>query len=336
MQVKWKMMFCLPALGLLANQLANAQYCQVTNSSLNGPYGYVASQLGTVVTTSTGTGTGGASSSTGAPNTYSSSNIGQLLAGIAVGDQFGYAGALRLDGGGNVFASSAPMGTVISNVGTYNVNPDCSVSISLMDPFGTNTSVTQLAGIVLGRGAEIDLVSPSSLQSPTGAVPATYPGSGLAIKLVRALYQSGCSVSNLTGLYAFVVNPISITLPAVTGTGTTPATTSLPKSIMGYLDFDGTGNIVAVPSTGASNSGSSGSAPSTFASLAFTGSYMVNMDCSATMTITNTGSAPTAQPVTLSFVVTPPLAASAVPQSPGLSLSYFTGNTAGSGYAVAQ
>lgn len=182
MQVKWKMMFCLPALGILANQLAHAQYCQVTNSSLNGPYAYVASELGTVVKTSPGTSTNGASSSTGAPNTYSSSNIGQLLAGIAAGNQFGYAGALMLDGAGNVSASSAPMGTAISKVGTYNVNSDCSVSVSLMDSFGTNTSVTQFAGIVLGRGSEIDLVSPSTLQSPSGSVRSTSTGSGLAIK----------------------------------------------------------------------------------------------------------------------------------------------------------
>lgn len=336
MQVKLKMMFCLPALGLLANQLANAQYCQVTNSSLNGPYGYVASELGTVVKPSPGAGTNGAPSSTGAPNTYSSSNIGQLLAGIAAGNQFGYAGALTLDGVGNVSASSAPMGTVVSNVGTYNVNSDCSVSISLMDPFGTNTSVTQLAGIVLGRGAEIDLVSPSGLQSPGASVKSTPTGSGLAVKLVRTLYQSGCSASSLTGFYAFVVNPIAITLPVMTGTGSASITLPLPSSIMGYLDFDGAGNIVALPSTGMSNFSSSGSVQSTFATLAFTGSYAVNLDCSGTMMITDSPSVPTTQPVTINFVITPAIAASAVPQTPGLSLSYFTGNTAGSGYAVAQ
>jgi hypothetical protein len=91
-----------------------------------------------------------------------------------------------------------------------------------------------------------------------------------------------------------------------------------------------------LPSSPASNPSSTGSIPSTFATLAFTGSYAVNMDCTATMIITDSGSAPTAQPVTFDFVITPPLAASAVPQSPGLSLSFFTGNTAGSGYAVAQ
>jgi hypothetical protein len=56
------------------------------------------------------------------------------------------------------------------------------VSVSLMDSFGTNTSVTQFAGIVLGRGSEIDLVSPSTLQSPSGSVRSTSTGSGLAIK----------------------------------------------------------------------------------------------------------------------------------------------------------
>jgi hypothetical protein len=205
-----------------------------------------------------------------------------------------------------------------------------------MDPFGTNTSVTQLAGVVLGRGAEIDLVSPSALQAPSGPVAPASTGSGLAIKLVRALYQSGCSVSNLTGLYAFVVNPTAITLPVVTATGTAPATAPLPKSIMGYLDFDGAGNLVALPLTGMSNSSSSGSVQSTFATLAFTGSYAVNLDCSGTMMITDSPSVPTTQPVTINFVITPAIAASAVPQTPGLSLSYFTGNTAGSGYAVAQ
>jgi hypothetical protein len=337
MKFDCKMMLCLSSFGLLFSQVAQAQVCEITNTALNGPYGYIASELGTVVTTSPPPGTTGTAASN-----YSGANIGQLLAAMAAGNQFGLAGVLIFDGAGNIRATSAPIGTVVAYVGTYNVNADCSISVSLTDVFGTNASPGLLAGIVLGHGAEIDLVSASSLQAQAATGTSHSTGSGLAIKLVKVLYQNGCLTSSLKGLYAFVLNPIAATAPVATVTASTNS--SQPSSTMGYLDFDGAGNIIPLPTMGLP--GTISTTPS-FATLAFTGSYAVNLDCSATMTISNSGTAPTAgagtmntssgsPSITVNFVITPSQGASGFPQSPGLSLSFYTADGAGSGYAVAQ
>jgi hypothetical protein len=392
MKIDWKLALYISSLSVLISPLAQAQFCGLTNASLNGSYGYVASEAGTVVTSGTGTTGTGSTGTTGtgttgtaATNSYSTTDLGQLLGGIAAGNQLALGGVLTFDGAGNVNGTSTPGGTAM-HVGTYNVNSDCSVALSLSDPFGTNTAVTQLAGVVLGRGAEIDLTSAASLRtSATGSTSTTTTGtattsstttsgSGLAIKLVRVLYQNGCSDSNLTGLYGFVLNPTSIQTEAssttttgtgTTGTGTTgtgtsgtgttatgtgaTTTASEPSAVIGYLEFDGAGHIVALSSMSASTS-----TASTFTALQYTGTYSVNSDCSGTMKIGNsssaTGTATTttgsttsgtsgsSQSLTLNFVITPPQApgGGAFAPAPGLDLSFSTADESGSGYALAQ
>src|SRR5580704_5970424 len=178
MKSKLIMAICLSSASLMVSPLARAQFCGLSNASLTGSYGYVASEAGTVTTTTSGTGTTGTTTtgttgttgttttSTGA-NTYSNTNIGQLLGGIAAGNQFAFSGVLTFDGAGNITSSAAPTGTAVATIGTYNVNSDCSVSVSLMDAFGSNTTATKLVGVILGRGAEIDLTAQASLQSQT-------------------------------------------------------------------------------------------------------------------------------------------------------------------------
>jgi hypothetical protein len=342
MKIDWKFTLCGSLLGVLMSPLAQAQFCGLTNMSLSGAYGYVASEAGTVVATSSGTGTTGTTGTT-SPNTFSSTALGQLLGGIAAGNQFALGGVLTFDGAGNVNATSAPGGLAV-HVGTYKVNSDCSVVVSLTDPFGTNPAVTQLAGVVLGRGAELDLTSMAALQAnapgnttnTTTTATAGTSGSGLAIRLVRVLYQNGCSDSNLTGLYGFVLNPTSV--QTVASSATTTATPPEPSAVIGYLEFDGTGHIVALSSMSASST----SIDSTFSSLQYTGTYSVNSDCSGTMTI-NKSSAATAtagdsQGMPLNFVITPPTApgGGAFAPAPGLDLSFSTADASGSGYALAQ
>jgi hypothetical protein len=347
MKIDWKLTLCGSLLGVLMSPLAQAQFCGLTNMSLNGAYGYVASEAGTVVATSPGTGTTGTTSTTGtaAPNTFSSTALGQLLGGISAGNQFALGGVLTFDGAGNVNATSAPGGLAI-HVGTYNVNSDCSVTVSLTDPFGTNPAVTQLAGVVLGRGAELDLTSMATLQASapgnatntttttTTTTTTSTSGSGLAIRLVRVLYQNGCSDSNLTGLYGFVLNPTSIQTAASSTT-----TASTPSAVIGYLEFDGTGHIVALSSMPAAST-STASTDSTFTVLQYTGTYSVNSDCSGTMTVNNspaaTATTASSPGMTLNFVITPPTAPGAFAPAPGLDLSFSTATASGSGYALAQ
>jgi hypothetical protein len=80
--------------------------------------------------------------------------------------KFGLTGVLIFDGAGGIDAASSPTGST-QGVGSYSVNPDCSISVSLTDVFGTNTAAAQFAGIVLGRGTEIDLTTVSDLNSQT-------------------------------------------------------------------------------------------------------------------------------------------------------------------------
>jgi hypothetical protein len=458
MKSMWMMRLGLSTFGLLFSQLAQAQFCGLTNASLHGTYGYVASEAGTLAATTSGTGTTGTTGTSGTSGTgttgtsstgtgttgsttngYSNTDVGQLLNGITSGNLFGYSGVLVFDGAGSVYAtSSAPTSTTtgtsatqasttgspVTQVGTYNVNSDCTVSVSLTDAFGTNTTATNLAGIVLGAGAEIDLTAAASLEntssststSTTGSTGTsttttgtTTTGSGssttssaptgsdLTIRLVRVLYQNGCTVSNLRGLYGFVLNPIAAennsigttgttgtgtgttgtgtgtTGTGTTGTGTTGTTTtntsSVPSIQFGYIDFDGAGQIIALPNTGAGststafNSGSSSTSNTMFSALQFTGTYSVNPDCSGTMTLSNsststastTGTSTTAtgtttttgstgsstssttnQSITVNFVITPPVNPQANPQTPGLTLSFTWGDESGSGYALAQ
>jgi hypothetical protein len=378
MQSKLMMTICLSSCSLLFTQLAQAQFCGLSNSSLTGSYGYVASEAGTVTTTSSGTGTTGTtgtttgSSGSTTANTYSTTNIGQLLGGISAGNQFAFSGVLTFDGAGNITSTSAPTGTAVAQIGTYNVNSDCSISVSLSDVFGTNTTATQLVGVILGRGSEIDLTSTATLQSQTGTSSTsttstgsgssttsnTQPASGLAIKLVHVLYQNGCSDSTLTGLYGFVLNPTAMQTQSTstgttttstgttTGTGTTTtttgttSTTSPLSAVIGYLDFSGSGQIVAP----ADSSGISSSVPAATPSLfAFTGTYSVNPDCSGTMTIsssstssstgTTTGNSSTSQSITVSFVITPPAGPSTGPE---ISIGFSTPDQSGTGYALSQ
>lgn len=338
MKPYWITMLGVCSFGLFSGQLALGQICAVSNSNLNGPYGYVASEPGTTSSTTgagttgtgstgtgtTGTGTTGTGTTGSSSPTFSNTNIGELLGGIAGGTQFGLSGILLFDGNGHIQATSSAT-SATAQVGTYNVNPDCSISVSLTDVFGATTSTvttsaTQLAGVILGRGAEIDLTSASNLQTTTttttgsGSTTTTTAQNGLTIKLVRVLYSNGCSVSNLSGLYGFVLNPIAIqtsttgtgttgttgtgtTGTGTTTTGTTTTTTATQQgAIFGYVDFDGAGHIIAVPAVTATATnpfGAPAPTPATFSSLDYTGTYTVNPDCSGSMTINNASSSST-------------------------------------------
>jgi mucin-2 len=376
MKSTWMITLYLSSFGLLMSQMARAQAC---DASVTGLYGYAASQGGTVSTptsTTTGTtgtgttGTTGTGTGSSTTTTYSTTQIGLLLGGIAAGDQIADSGVLSFDGAGSIFATAAPTGTAVAKVGTYTINSDCSLSVSLMDPFGTNTSTTQLVGIVLGRGTEIDLMSAASFQSTTGTTTttttgtSTTTGTGLVIKLSRLLYHDGCSDSVLKGRYGFVLNPISVQAQTTsTGTGTTTGTTSTsnqPSAVIGYIYFDGIGNIISTAGDIAASS-----TGQTYSALQFTGTYSVNPDCTGSMTISNSSSTTTTgtstgttttstgttstgtttttstttstgNSITLTFVLSPPTTSLVGAATPVLNLSYSTADESGSGYALAE
>ena len=68
MKIDLKRTLWLSSLCVLIGPMVQAQFCGLTNASLNGSYGYVASEAGAVVATTSGTGTTGATATT-TPNT---------------------------------------------------------------------------------------------------------------------------------------------------------------------------------------------------------------------------------------------------------------------------
>src|SRR5205807_4317505 len=100
-----------------------------------------------------------------APFVESNTNLGNLLTGLVNPQVFASAGRVFADGMGNLYAS--PTTGLMTNIlaGTYNVNTNCSITMTLSDPFAVNsgtqvtttttaTSVT-LAGFVSANGTEI-------------------------------------------------------------------------------------------------------------------------------------------------------------------------------------
>jgi hypothetical protein len=206
-------------------------------------------------------------------------------------------GVFYLDGTGNisVAATSSPLGS-LANVGTYVVNTDCTINVSLTDVFNTATppgittpmqGSASLVGLVLSGGAEVDLSAPQSPASTNGNTPLVSGelASRLSIQMIRS-FPYGCDVTNLVGAYGLIGSG-----NAVVAAGTQPAT------FFARLLFDGNGNVVpdlVVPG-------------SPLATLQFTGTYTENLDCSGTMAISPAGAAATTQS-TVNFVLIPPVA----------------------------
>jgi hypothetical protein len=229
-------------------------------------------------------------------------------------------------------------------VGSYVLNADCTLSVTLTDAFGTSNATTSLQGIVLNNGAEIDLGIVQNVASgvggstgTTGTANGLYE-SNVLIKLVRPV-SAACATGELFGPYALI------------GTGTMVASTSsvsstqteAPFFLFSLVQFDGNGNVISPSGT-----------PSTLgANLRYTGTYTVNPDCTGTMTITNapstvTGSAGSSSTtasstLSLSFVVTLPTvpsnaAGTAAVRSTGpeIEFSQSSGTATLVGYGLAQ
>jgi hypothetical protein len=300
-----RLSFLLP-LTLIAT-FATAQTpsgCQTNNSSINGAYGFTAAEvpLGGVIMTPPGT-----------TQTYSNTPIGKLISGVNAGVPFSASGILYFDGQGNITASLSSSVSGQVKVGTYTVNNDCTMSVTLTDTLNTAPSsptninptfaTAHLIGLVVGAGSEIILTTKPSIPLVNGLF-----ASPLAIQLVRA-QPFGCSTASLSGSYALIGTGI-----ATTGTTTQAAT------FIAVVFFDGNGNVTA----------QTVGTPSSLASFQMAGTYTVNTDCSGTMSITMPPSAlPTAgtgtntpTPLSLSFILTPP------------TLSAVGGTTISNGFSV--
>jgi len=290
-----------------------AQSCS-GNGEIGGSYAFVGSRAnfpsvsvgppGTSGTGSSGTSGSSSGSSGGATGstpsaTVSNTPIGQLIGGMSGSSPFAAAGRVVADGAGNLLGSQNPTGALIS-VGSYTVNQDCTISVTLNDAFvgmpatppgtagsggitsagssgsGSSSNSTtgatpesiKLVGVVLDHGAEIDLTQAGA--SNTGAV----------ITLRRAIQFTGCTDANITGTFGLVAqasiasgSPGSATTPGAGG-----SSSSLGAfSTIGRLVANGAGMFL--PDAQAMQS--------PLQDLQLTGTYAVAADCSGTAKFTD-------------------------------------------------
>jgi hypothetical protein len=199
----------------------------------------------------------------GTVTTGSSTPIGALVAGAANTAAFTSVGRVFLDGNGAVFTTSAP-GAIQTPAGTYTVNLDCTVSITLTDAFAapgaagltpTQASAT-LEGVVVAGGNEIDLLQTSS-------------SAGTIVTLKKA--RQACSSDELFSSFGL----------SATGVTTAPGAmfnsipVSTPFGIFGRFVADGAGNLIEDAMAQASP----------LNGRKVTGTYTMNMDCTGAATL---------------------------------------------------
>jgi hypothetical protein len=342
----WIVKFGLAGVGAFAS-LASGQVCQFNSASLLGPYGFISSQFAAVPINPPGT--------TGVTTTsrFSNTSLGNFLNGVNSGTQFSSGGVLFFDGSGDITATSASTGAT-AQAGTYVITPDCSVTITLTDPFNpasfSASLPTSFVGVILGNGNEIDFTS--FITSNNGASTVNViTGTGLSAKLVRVQNRSFCSVANLQGLYGFMLNTTALATSTANASGT-PVSLN-PANIAGYVVFDGAGTIRANPvNAPAGTTPTAMNATLLQLSVQFSGTYLVNADCSGSMTISNAaslasassgsgsgGATITPQSFTINFVELGGGSLTVNPFSqalPELALTVSNANIIGSGYAIAQ
>jgi hypothetical protein len=203
----------------------------------------------------------------------SSTPIGELVADSLNTNRFASVGKVYLDGLGAVFTSSSP-GMPLIQSGSYLVNTDCTISMTLTDAFSstsggalglipTTTPSATFEGVMVQAGNEIDLTQ-------TGTV------TGTTVTLRKT--KQSCSVSDISSAFgisaAGYVSGTSSTLVTNAGSNTS-STPDEPFSILGRTVSDGNGNFY-IDNIGAS---------SPLTKRQITGTYTVNTDCTGGMTL---------------------------------------------------
>jgi hypothetical protein len=196
--------------------------------------------------------------------TGSSTPLGALVVGAVNTAAFTSVGRVYLDGNGGVFASSAPGGIQIP-AGTFTVNLDCTVSVTLTDAFATPAGAgltptqasTTFEGVVVEGGNEIDLTQTGS--------------SAGAIVTLRKTQQS-CTIDGLSSSFGISATGVTTTPAAIFGSTATVA----PFSILGRFVANGAGNLVT----------DSIAQASPLTNRQVTGTYTVNVDCTGAATLT--------------------------------------------------
>jgi len=212
------------------------------------------------------------------PGTAVGSNTpwGRFVAGLANNAVMTALGRIFADGMGNLYASPTFGGLNTTTLaGTYNVTTDCSITMTIRDPFltGTNTGPTvNLTGVVLGNRIEAIMTGPSA--------------AGATVTFVRTSQFNNCTVASLNG--PFAITGTGMTLPGFVNPGTStgvnltggPFTPGQPSNLgtafnlFGRFTADGSG--ILLTATGA---------PQATVNRTLTGTYTLNADCTGTMRV---------------------------------------------------
>jgi len=185
----------------------------------------------------------------------SSSPIGGLVAGAVNNTAFASVGRVFLDGNGTIFATPTS-GGVQTSVGTYNVNGDCTVSVTLVDAFqapaATAIAPAQVSatfeGVVVSNGNEIDL---------------TQTGASAGTTIILRKTRQSCTTSDVFDSFG------------ISAGGLQNGATTASFNILGRFVADGAGNLVE-DATGQA---------SPLTNRKITGSYTVNSDCTGTLSL---------------------------------------------------
>lgn len=277
----------------------------------------------------------------------SNTPIGALVAGLANPNVFSASGTIIADGLGNLFAAASTGVAATTLVGSYTVNSDCSVSMSITDTFSASTTVP-VPGTVIKPPASVTLVG-ELINSAVGAevdlVQTGVSSTGGVVTMRRMVQMGGCTTSNVSGNFTIggqgMLNPTAEgTLPTVgTSTGAftfgAKQTLGIAFTLLGRFNADGLGNLTLDAAGLASPS-----------DRILIGSYTVNPDCTGTahLIVNTTSSAvgvtPYAQDIKfnlvnlLGFATNPPN----IPAGSTTQLDFVFSNPGvfGSGRAAAQ
>jgi hypothetical protein len=242
----------------------------------------------------------------------STTRLGALAAGAANTAAFSSVGRMFLDGNGFMFASAAAGGG-LAQVGTYLVNSDCTISATITDAFAqpgaagltpVQASVT-FEGVVVQSATEINLV-----QTGNGS-------SGAVLTLRRTRQFNSCGNDSLTGTFGLSGVGVATAAPAP---GAPPVASAFTLS--GRINADGNGFLVQ-DSLGLT---------SPLTKRQFTGTYLVNSDCTGTATLIGSD----AKARKIDFVIVSPVVSNPANALPLLSFAFTDAGVVGSGLAQQQ
>lgn len=247
--------------------------------------------------------------------------IGGAVTGAATAEPFSRTGTLFADGAGGLFADG-PYTAVAPKLGTYRVNDDCSVAVTLNNKFAftggaapaanansaanalNGPSTVTFEGVIMQRGEEIGLVQ-------TGLPGGTFVG-------LRKVFANECTNESLSDSFGLV------------GAGSRATVSGGPAfaafAISGRLIADGQGNLIT--------DGFSLSSPRR---QQLSGTYMVKPDCTGSAQIAMADGTSVAIDFVLVHEYNPALGTAAAHIREKRMMFSVTGQgIAGSGFATAQ